>query len=143
MTTKTNKRKENEGTRGPRKGSGGRPPKSKDRKGRTIILCDSKEWPLLFRYSTGMSYTDRVRDVLEQNAKNTRGPRAKLATKWKDIIATDRKGNLEDARGRSIYLGESEWELLAKLFPLGSWADKLRQLLALAAITKKAKKKTK
>ena len=139
---KTSKRKAAEGSRGPRKGSGGRPAKSQDRHGRTIILCDLKEWPLFFRSSMGVSYTDRVRDTIEMCEKNTRGERSKLATRWKEITATGRKGDLEDARGRSIYLGLAEWELLAKLFPVGSWADKMRQLLELAAaVSKKPKKK--
>ena len=128
------KRKPGEGKRGPRKGHGGRPKKTENRVHRTLQLCDVKEWPLLYRFSTGTSYTDRVRECLGM-AANTRGDRAKIATRWK----TRERKPLETPRERSIYLGAEEWEKLAKLFPIGSWADKARQLLELCAIVKRSK----
>ena len=138
-TKTTPKRKKSEGKRGPRKGHGGRPVKTPNRVHRTLQLCDSKEWPLLFRFSTGLSYTDRVRACLAMT-KNTRDERAKIATRWKTVVSTNRKGALAEPRERSIYLGEAEWEKLAELFPVGSWADKARQLLELCAIVKKRNK---
>ena len=145
MKTKTKKRKKSEGTRGPRKGSGGRPRKTEDRVGRSLKLCEVKEWPKLFRYSTGQSFTDRVRDVVKLAATSTKAERSKNATRWKAILTSKRSGYLDEAEERSIYLGAAEWAQLADLFPLGSWADRIRQALELARIVKakrKAKSKT-
>lgn len=146
MTTQTQRTK-SEGTRGPRKGEGGRPTKTVNRRHRSLQLCTVKEWPRLFKFSTGLSYTDRVRDVLVLAGKSTAGQRSKLAKRWRAIISSDRKGSLAEPRERSIYLGDAEWDKLAKLCPLGSWADKIRQAMELcepdASIERYAKEEAK
>lgn len=136
-------RTEDEGSRGPRKGNGGRPKTTTSRRGRSLFLCRDREWPLLWRYSNGTSYTDRVRDCLNMTA-NTRGARAKIATRWKEILGgtVDRR-DMVSPQDVSIYLGEEEWDKLAKLFPVGSWADKIRQLIELCKIVKAASRRTK
>ncbi|HEU02497.1 hypothetical protein LCGC14_0273860 [marine sediment metagenome] len=142
MTAKT-KRRKNEGTRGPRKGQGGRPRRVMNGQRRSVRL-ESREWRKLFRYSNGTSYTSRVRDLVELANKSTKKERAKLATKWKEIIATDRRGTMVEPTDQSILLDAETWDTLAELLPLGSWADKLRQAMELAKIqTTKAKEKAK
>lgn len=143
--TKTKKRAPSEGTRGPRKGSGGRPRQLHNPQRRSIMLCADEEWPQLVRLQPeARTWSDRVRHLLEVAAggaddqgyllmgRKTAAARSEQRDRWAKIIATDRRGTLDDPRDRSINLEEEEWDLLATLFPLGSWADKVRQAAELA-----------
>lgn len=143
--TKTKTRAASEGTRGPRKGSGGRPRELSNGRRRSIMLCDEEEWPKLVKLSpAARTWSDRVRHVLEVAAggaddkgylllgMKTSVARRQQRKDWAEIIATDRRGTLCAPQDRSINLEEEEWDLLADLFPLGSWADKLRQAIELA-----------
>ena len=136
MATKAKqKRKRGEGKRGPHKGSGGRPPKCFDRRGRSILLCEQGEWTKMRRLTAGHgpSYPDRVRYLLGV-ARGSRAVSSKVARRWARQKAVRSREAMAVSCERSIYLGATEWAELAKLFPSGSWADKVRQLIDAADV---------